>query len=391
MANPEHLELLQESIEAWNQWREETPEEQPDLSKANLSKTNLSEANLSNANLSEANLNGANLSKAYLFEANLRIVDFRGADLSGADLRKAQLGRADLRGANLSGTHLGEAYLRGADFSRTNLTGADLRGAYLSEAILPRVDLNRVDLSRVDLSRADLSRADLTETNLIEADLTEANFRGANLTKANLTKANLTRVSLKEADLRETNFEGTVLIGAQYTHKYTRKNIGRFGQTRVETCFGNPLFKKFAQDQVYLDEFRKIHPLWFEVWWKSSKCGQSLGRIVLWLLLFSGLFGITYAQYELPEGWLSYFSWFELPQGLSFVYNMYSPAFHNLSSYTWFTPYYFSMITLSTFGAGAVTPVNLAGEIWVIAEVLLGYILLGFLISVFVQKIARRS
>lgn len=390
MANPEHLEVLQQGVEAWNQWREANHEEGPDLSKANLSKMDLSKANLSRANLSETTLSEANLSKAYLFEANLSKVDLRGTNLTGVDLSKAHLWGVDLRGTTLVGTHLSEAYIRGADLSKANLTGANLRGVCLSEANLSRVDLSEANLRGADLSKANLTRATLNKANLSETTLSEANLRGADLSKTDLTRANLTGANLKGTDFRETNFEGTNVIGVKYTHKYNRKNIAKYGQIRIETCFGNPLFKKFAQDQVYLDEFKRIHRVWFQLWWASSKCGQSFGRILLWAVFFAILFGITYAQYEIPEGWLPDLYWCELPNWCSFFYDWYSPMF-NLSSSTWFTPYYLSIVTLTTLGSGGITPQNLAGEIWVTIEVILGYVLLGTLISVFANKIARRS
>lgn len=55
------------------------------------------------------------------------------------------------------------------------------------------------------------------------------------------------------------------------------------------------------------------------------------------------------------------------------------------------TPYYFSIVTFTTLGFGYVTPLNRAGEIWVTAEVILGYLMLGLLISIMANKIARRS
>ena len=35
MANPEHLAILKQGVEVWNQWRDEHPEIQPNLSRAN--------------------------------------------------------------------------------------------------------------------------------------------------------------------------------------------------------------------------------------------------------------------------------------------------------------------------------------------------------------------
>jgi uncharacterized protein YjbI with pentapeptide repeats len=91
MANPEHLQLLKQGVEAWNAWRRQNLDIKPDLHRANLDEANLDEANLHRANLHRANLIGARLGAANLHRANL----------SGANLIGARLGAANLHGANL--------------------------------------------------------------------------------------------------------------------------------------------------------------------------------------------------------------------------------------------------------------------------------------------------
>src|SRR5689334_19727659 len=88
MANEEHLAILRQGVEAWNEWRKANPDVRPDLTL-----TNLSEANLFKANLSEADLQNTHLVKA---------------DLRGANLTKADLGGVLLREANLSNADLSE-------------------------------------------------------------------------------------------------------------------------------------------------------------------------------------------------------------------------------------------------------------------------------------------
>ena len=61
MANPEHVDILKQGVDAWNAWRQDNPDLAPDLSHADPHGANLSDANLSNANLSNANLSVANL------------------------------------------------------------------------------------------------------------------------------------------------------------------------------------------------------------------------------------------------------------------------------------------------------------------------------------------
>jgi uncharacterized protein YjbI with pentapeptide repeats len=54
MPNNEHLALIKQGIDAWNNWRQQNDWIDPDLSGANLSGADLSGADLSGANLSGA-------------------------------------------------------------------------------------------------------------------------------------------------------------------------------------------------------------------------------------------------------------------------------------------------------------------------------------------------
>ena len=221
MANQEHLKILKQGVETWNQWRQEYAYIQPDLNGADLTEANLSGANLKTANLKTANLKTANLKTAILngadlTEADLSRADLKRATLNGADLSRADLSRADLKRATLRGAILSRANLTFATLSGAILTFATLSGAILSEADLSRADLSRANLTfaklgGADLSRADLSRADLTFATLSGAILSEADLSRANLTEANLTEAILTEVILSRATLVDTNLTDATL------------------------------------------------------------------------------------------------------------------------------------------------------------------------------------
>ena len=156
MANEEHLKILKQGVEQWNQWRLENTI-WPDLRHADLSGANLSGANLVGVNLSGANLSGADLSGADLSDAHLS-ADLSGADLSGADLSGAWLFSANLSGADLSRAKLIYAKPSGADLSEAKLRGASLVGA---------------DLGSANLTNADLTEADLSDTGLVKTDFTK--------------------------------------------------------------------------------------------------------------------------------------------------------------------------------------------------------------------------
>jgi len=242
MANEEQLDVFEKGVDAWNEWREENPSIEIDLSgttlivengmedilraqkikgsflhtgdlsgvnlgKANLSGSNFSEANLDRANLVEANLNGIDLAGVNLGGTNFTGANLTEADLTGANLTEADLSEATLIGANLSFADLNGADISKADLTNANLNGANLHLANLSSTYLSAANLNEANLSGADLSEANLSGANLSEAVLIEANLSRANLSGANLSSADLNGANLS-----SADLSKTGLTGASLI-----------------------------------------------------------------------------------------------------------------------------------------------------------------------------------
>jgi uncharacterized protein YjbI with pentapeptide repeats len=198
MADPKHLELLKQGVDAWNAWREKEPSVHPNLAQANLIEVDLRRANLCGVNLSGANLSGANLSKA---------------DLSGANLSRANLNSAKLWGTKLNDTMLRRAFISRADLDGANLRGADLREAQLYEVDLSRANLNEANLNEAHLSGANLSGATLGGANLSRADLSGTDLSYAQLNKAKLLGANLRRATLVETDLTNADLTGCDVYG----------------------------------------------------------------------------------------------------------------------------------------------------------------------------------
>ena len=159
MAILEQVRRLWRSVEEWNEWREENPGVEIDLSNADLGYTNLVNANLSNTIINDAYIVHANLSNANLSRAN---------------------------------------------FSDTNLSRAKLSNANLS----------RANFSDASLFRADLSRADLSDTQFRRVDLRDANLFRANLWNANFSNANLFNAYFIRTQALNTNFEGATFTGA---------------------------------------------------------------------------------------------------------------------------------------------------------------------------------
>ncbi len=188
MADEQHVALLKQGVEGWNQWRESDYLIVPDLSGADLSR---------------ANLNHINLTGAYLCETDLKMANVSDADLTGANLRGA-----NLRGANLRGTTLNQANLAGTD-----LSGAHLMLVNLIEANLTWANLSEANLKVANLTGANLSEANVKMANLSGANLSEVNFRLANLSEANLRMANLSGANLEKIQALKTDFSKAILTG----------------------------------------------------------------------------------------------------------------------------------------------------------------------------------
>jgi TIR domain/Pentapeptide repeats (8 copies) len=144
MANPEHLKILEQGVNVWNQWRVSTPTTKPDLGYAVLNYEDLRGVNFSDTFLNSAYLYEANLSSAILIKANLSNTYLRGANLSDADLSSAIIHEANLVEANFTNVYLKSALLHGAHFVSTDLSGVNFDEAMMESTIFSNVDLRDV-------------------------------------------------------------------------------------------------------------------------------------------------------------------------------------------------------------------------------------------------------
>lgn len=213
MADQEHLDILKQGVNVWNQWRKEHPEIQPDLSRAKLT----------GADLQSFNLGGTKLQDTALSFANLR-----GSDLRGSDLRHASLDRTDLTEANLTNCTLFFSNAGNADFSGayccglsaecTGFQGAFFKGADLGYASFSQCNLEYTSFISANLQRASFyfgnyggSRGSLKRADFRDANLSEADLREADLSEGNFTRTNLTKTVMIEANLERAVLKGTIL------------------------------------------------------------------------------------------------------------------------------------------------------------------------------------
>lgn len=298
-----------------------------DLSGLDLSGLDLSGLDLSRANLSDTVLHHASLAGATLFAARME-----GAELMGADLRGANLSEARGREASLGHAQLDGAVLIGAHFEGAGFIGASMR--------------------QVDARSSGLDGARMLDVDLEEADLSHALLRGAELTGANLTQACLRGTRLKDARLEGTRgYASADWVGADVHDADFR---------------GAWLLRRAVIDQNFLWEFRRqsrIHEMLYQVWWVTSDCGRSIWRWAAFTLTIGFVYGLGY-------------------EALSMDYGPYE---------TWLSPFYFSIVTLTTLGFGDAVPTGPISQLAVMSEVVVGYVMLGGLMSIFSSKMGRRG
>jgi hypothetical protein len=151
----------------------------------------------------------------------------------------------------------------------------------------------------------------------------------------------------------------------------------------------NPVLKRYMQDYQFIQGLREktfFHrKLFYPIWKVTCDCGRSLSIWAFWSFSIALLFGFIYAPYTCP-------SW--LPNPIQDILCLFDPKIH-IDPYTYqhnlWTSIYFSIVTFTTLGFGDVQPQNGAGLFWVALEVIIGYIMLGGLISIFATKLARRA
>ncbi|MEE2940394.1 MAG: pentapeptide repeat-containing protein [Planctomycetota bacterium] len=297
-------------------------------------------------------------------------VDLEGADLSGVDVSGLDLSLADLRGARLAGADLSGASLARVRAEGADLTGANLAGADLTDAQLGDACLGGADLSNVRLRGARLEGAILSGATLEGADLTAASLDGARLVGATLDGATFDGARLVGADLSDSTVEGASFARADLSSATLSLIRGyraaRWSRTRVEGAdpHGALLLIAHIGEENFIEEFRaqsRRHEVVYHIWRFTSDCGRSVGRLAACCAVLAAVFALIYTRVGIDFG----------------------------PNETWLSPVYLSLVTLTTLGFGDAVPTSVAGQIAVMTEVVLGYVMLGGILTLIFHGLSK--
>jgi len=276
------------------------------------------------------------------------------------------------------------------------LKGAPLENAYLAEAHLEHACLFEAHMENTNLWGAHLKKANLMKAHLEHAKLMEANLEHAHLALAHLEYANLSHVNLQYAKLMGANLKGAYFWEAKLQGAdFSRAIVD--GETLVsEECKvdRNTKFEAVGLDSMRIYPKTKqlleynIRQMNWEVWygthpklkwlvkpfWLMSNYGMSTGRIAF---AFFGL-ALVFANI--------YYHWARMaPPGV--VENLFVDR-NGVDVQWWLVPLrvlYFSIVTQTTLGFGDMyaKAQSIWGHILLSLQVILGYVLLGALVTRF--------
>lgn len=254
----------------------------------------------------------------------------------------------------------GQVYLSGTSFADANLEDANLELGHLEGAFLDSANLKRAKLFNTSLEGASLEYVCLEGADLTRAFLQRATFCGSKVDSSTVIWGS--KVD-KRTDFREVALEYAKVdpsIKVLLEHNIRRMNWkgwfdgDRYKPTKTWKETSYIIFKNVLRTYI-------VAPI--RVFWMISNYGLSTLRIIFTFFLLATLFGLVY--------WLhpDYIVVYEQVGNIrGFIHAL-----------------YFSVVTMTTLGFGdiAANPESVRGQVLLMLQVILGYVLLGALVTRF--------
>lgn len=318
--------------------------------------------------------------------------------LQEAPLKYAYLEGAEMDGAHLEQADLADAHLKRAEFDRAHLERAEIGDAHLEEAILIEAHLEDAKLLYVHLEEARLvhsylQRADLMYAHLEGAELDRAHLEEARLEYSHLEGANFEGVHLEGADFRASVVDGSTLFWeCSVDRKTDFRGVG------LDSCRIDEQTKyllQYNRRRMNCEDWYKQHPrlAWpVKAFFWVSDYGNSTWRIIKSFFFMAICFAIIYYVWGAVDYYILGVT-DSVGAGLGWhpgiVANLFIDQGRPVLS--WLVPLrsiYFSIVTMTTLGFGDMYAntnnywlAAACGHLLLMLQVLLGYVMLGTLVT----------
>ncbi len=261
--------------------------------------------------------------------------------------------------------------------------GTGLQKADLSGACLENADLWEADLQGAGLRQANLQNTVLCQAELQDAVLWRANLQGADLRETNLQGTDFSFAKIPDADFSRAVVDGKTLIWKCSVNRNTKFGGVGLGSARIDA--GTRQLLEYNIRKTNWEEWYKEHRIlkrpvqWF---WQLSNYGLSTWRVIILFFLLAALFAALYANlaYLWPPGVINdLYPEPEITQQLSWL------DYVDYGLEVFIRPIYFSVVTMTTLGFGDMyaRKGSWLGHVLLIVQVILGYVLLGAMITRF--------
>ncbi len=276
------------------------------------------------------------------------------------------------------------------------LEGADLSQCYLKGGLLNRRILinNVTPCGEAHLARAKFIDAYLENTDLARSHLEEADFHRANLKNAVLTSSSLQSAIFFNARLTGANFRASVLDGGtsfweSEVDQYTDFRGVGMHSARIDAGTKQLLeynIRRMNWEGWYKKQHRVLAWL-VRKFWEISDYGISTKQIIKTFFQWALIFAAIYLAWGLIDYHLV-----GLKDDPGIVSNLFVLEGEQETISPWLVPFrsiYFSIVTMTTLGFGDMYANahsfmrGLFGHALLSLQVILGYILLGALVTRF--------
>ncbi|MFC1743318.1 pentapeptide repeat-containing protein [Candidatus Riflebacteria bacterium] len=333
---------------------------------------------------------GVSFKDAYLEKANFDGVSFEKVDFDSSNLRHT----------SFVGSKISEVTFKNCDLKEVKFEESFISKAYFSESELDNSSFSRASFH----SKITFLKCNLVNSRFITAQTPETSFNESNMEKSvswwgNFSNSNFKNVCLKDskfsqAVLEGTEFEDSNLKGAEFERCTTD------AKTVIKNCqidkltdfaFTNLADVNIDHGQKQLLEYntrRKLWEKWYEKhlflgppirrFWFISDYGRDAIRIFkelcYWVLSFAALY---YFAGILQKGGIIEDLFYSASKSTGGEIVYYPALIVPIRAI------YLSFLTMVTLGFGPASPIphSVAGHLFIITQVILGFILFAALVS----------
>ncbi len=295
-------------------------------------------------------------------------------------------------GGSLVATSMESAEMRGS----CAFTGTKMRNTKLRHALCKGVSFRRADLKDATLQGADLRGADLRDcvfrgTDFGDVKFVEEPWCGHLFRKPVL----LLEILVLFVVLFAWSVLGSlislsilVMLWLRYRERWTRFG-GDFQSPELLVPDPGTRIRRFVSNENHRRSIMSEHRILGILWYILADCGWSPGRLLFWALVTWFAFAAIYTPTPIPvclEGTFIEPVLYGLVPTIEWTADKDKPWDKRYPS--WYEPYYFSVVTMTTLGYGDIHPApkNTPAQIYTSLEAVAGHVLLGALVATLLKR-----